>query len=260
MKITLLCENSASDMCWLAEWGFSAYIQHNGVSILFDAGYSDIYKRNAKRAWINLNDANFIVLSHFHDDHSRGLQFHEFSERKKIILHPRILKVMPEGEALNIINDFEVLETDTPFEFSKDVFYLGSIPRVTSFEKGDHEGDARINSFGKGDYESDAMPDDLAIAIKTDNGCVIVTGCSHSGICNICEQAKKVTGQKIYAVLGGFHLFDAENYTFNQTIEYFKKENPQKIFPMHCVSFPALVKFHTTFGCQKYSAGDTINL
>lgn len=246
MKITLLCENSASDMCWLAEWGFSAYVEAAGVNILFDTGYSDVYKRNAKRAWIDLNDTDFVVLSHYHDDHSRGLQFHEFTKRKKIVLHPRILQTLPGGEVLNIKNDFEVMETSAPLEFANDVFFLGEIPRIMPFEKG---------GAGK-----DPMPDDTAIAIKTAKGAVVITGCSHAGICNICEYAKKITGQSLYAVLGGFHLLGNKENVTEQTIAYFQQEKPEKLFPMHCVDFPNMVKFHTHFGCPKYAAGDTIEL
>lgn len=32
MKIRLLCENTAADMVWLAEWGFSALISFEGRS------------------------------------------------------------------------------------------------------------------------------------------------------------------------------------------------------------------------------------
>jgi 7,8-dihydropterin-6-yl-methyl-4-(beta-D-ribofuranosyl)aminobenzene 5'-phosphate synthase len=114
------------------------------------------------------------------------------------------------------------------------------------------------------------MIDDSAIAIKTPHGVVVIAGCSHSGICNICEYAKKATGLPLYAVIGGFHLMgggagnagalngDAE--ILNGTIDYFKNENPKFIYPMHCVDYSALAKFHEIFGIQKLSVGDIIEL
>jgi 7,8-dihydropterin-6-yl-methyl-4-(beta-D-ribofuranosyl)aminobenzene 5'-phosphate synthase len=246
MKVTLLCENVSSSKGWLAEWGFSAFVQTGDVNILFDTGYSDVYKRNAERAKINLDDADFVVLSHYHDDHTGGLRFHPFAQRKKIILHPHVLLKTPSDISDNIRNNFEVIETTMPMEFAPGVFYLGEIPRKLAFEKGV--------------YKSDPMPDDSAIAIKTGKGAVVITGCSHAGVCNICEQAKAVTGQKLYAALGGFHLLGDQPEVTGKTIEYFKGENPEKLFPMHCVDFPNMAQFHAHLGCPKYSAGDTIEL
>ena len=66
MKIRLLNENLVSDLCWLAEYGFSAWIEYNGTRIVFDTGWSDVWCRNAETADIDLASADFIALSHFH--------------------------------------------------------------------------------------------------------------------------------------------------------------------------------------------------
>lgn len=131
-------------------------------------------------------------------------------------------------------------------EFSKDIFYLGEIPR--------------INNFETGNFKNDKMLDDSAIVIKTSKGAIVITGCSHSGICNISEYAKIVSGQKLYAVIGGFHLFEDNESAVNKTIEYFKMENPKHLLPMHCVDFSTKVKFQINFGSKKYSTGDLIKI
>ena len=46
------------------------------------------------------------------------------------------------------------------------------------------------------------MDDDTALAFRTEKGAVVVTGCSHSGICNICIHAREVVGQELHAVIG----------------------------------------------------------
>ena len=84
MKIRLLNENVVSDLCWLAEYGFSAWIEYCGTNILFDAGWSDVWCRNAQTAGIDLNEVDIVALSHFHSDHSRGLLFHPFRTKKKL--------------------------------------------------------------------------------------------------------------------------------------------------------------------------------
>ena len=248
MKITILSENQigydAAEIC-LAEWGFSAYVQTNGANILFDTGSSDVYWRNAKNLKIDLEKVDFIVLSHHHWDHSKGLQFHQFKTRKKLILHPQILQKLPANESRKIQDEFEVITSTKPLEFSKDTFYLGQIPRTNNFESG---------KLG-----NDLMLDDSALVFKTKNGAVVVSGCSHAGICNICEHAKKITGQKLYAVVGGFHLFEDDQKAVNGTIKYFKNENPKYLYPMHCVDFPTQAKLHLEFKTTKKSTGDIIN-
>ncbi len=87
---------------------------------------------------------------------------------------------------------------------------------------------------------------------------------------NICEYAKEVTGQELYAVIGGFHLFEEGKESssnasekIEKTLKYFEIETQKKLeylYPMHCVDFPVLSKFHTKFGCQKKSSGDVIVL
>lgn len=58
-----------------------------------------------------------------------------------------------------------------------------------------------------GEITDDYVMDDSALAIKTEEGLVVVTGCSHAGIANIIEYAKQVTGENhIVSVIGGFHL------------------------------------------------------
>ncbi len=246
MKITLLCENTSSDIGCMAEWGFSAFVQTKNHNLLFDTGYSDVYLRNAENLNIDLEKTNTIALSHFHSDHSRGLQFHPFQSKKRIIFHPQVLEKLPEHEAEKIKSDFAVTTSSVPFPITENVIFLGEIPRTMDFENGNFNGDS--------------MLDDSAIAIKTNNGVVVISGCSHAGICNICDYAKQITGLPLYAVIGGFHLFEEDNVTITHTIEYFKKEAPAHLYPMHCVDFPTLAKFHAIFGCRKYNAGDMINL
>ena len=249
MQITILCENETSKrgarLCG-SEWGFSAYVQTDTINILFDTGHTDVYKRNASNLGIDLNLSDFIVLSHHHWDHTGGMSSLNFQDKKKLILHPQILEKIPNEEAQEFKHNFEIIASTTPLEFAPNIFYLGEIPRKTDFEKGEHKGDS--------------MLDDSAIAMKTEHGLIVLTGCSHAGICNICEYAKEVTGQNLYAVVGGFHLTEKDQNTVDATVDYFKSQSIKHLYPMHCVDFPTLVRFHNEFDTIKYAAGDIITL
>ena len=248
-KITILCENETSKRAarfCRSEWGFSAFVETEQVKILFDTGHTDLYKQNAKALKIDLNQSDFVVLSHHHWDHTSGMLSHEFKEKKKLIFHPDVLDKISTEKAELFNRDFEIIATKTSLEFAPGIFFLGQIPRKMSFEKGEHKGDL--------------MLDDTAIAIKTEKGLIVLTGCSHSGICNICEYAKEITGQDLYAVVGGFHLTVKNDAVVRKTIEYFKTQNIEHLYPMHCVDFPTLARFYNEFDTIKYATGDVIEL
>lgn len=249
MKITILCENTVAHtnakIC-SAEWGLSVYLEMKKTNVLFDTGHTDIYWNNAQRMGVNLHKTHFVILSHHHWDHSGGLQYHHFRNRKKLILHPDIIPKLSLQETTKINTDFEIVESRQPLEFSKGIYFLGEVPRITAFEKGTYQGQPIL--------------DDTALAVQSKNGAVVISGCSHSGIVNICEYAKKVTGQKLYAVLGGFHLSEKDKEAITGTIAYFQREKPTYLYPMHCVDFPVLAWFYASFQIQKLSAGDIITI
>ncbi len=74
-----------------------------------------------------------------------------------------------------------------------------------------------------------------------DRGLVVISSCGHCGIVNSTRQAMKVSGvDKVHAILGGFHLFPADDDYVKQTVAELKAINPDVLIPMHC-SGPALV-------------------
>lgn len=87
--------------------------------------------------------------------------------------------------------------------------------------------------------QTDYTEDDSGIAIKTDEGLVIMTGCGHRGICNTIEHAKRVTGEsRVCAVLGGFHLrnLEKQQQKIDETIEYFNNNDIKSLYLGHCVT------------------------
>lgn len=249
MKVSVLTENSAGrSHCGecLAEWGLSLYLEIGDVRILFDSGHKGTFSQNAGKLGVDLNKVDFVVLSHHHWDHTGGLRFHKFKTKKKLITHPRVPEKVLADESQNLAADYELITSKEPLEFSPGIYYLGEIPRQTDFEKGA--------------YQDDPMPDDTAIAIQTDRGITVVTGCSHAGVCNISEYAKKITGQNIYGVMGGFHLFEDDPAAIAGSIAYFKNEKPAFLYPMHCVDHVAMSAFYDNFKVKKYGAGDSFEI
>ena len=91
------------------------------------------------------------------------------------------------------------------------------------------------------------IKDDQAIVANIrDKGLVIVTGCGQAGVINTINYAKKITGvDKIYAIIGGFHLpADGGIYeeAIGPTLKELQKADPEYIVPCHCTGWKATNK------------------
>jgi len=256
MKLTVLNDNAPSDIC-ASEHGLS-YLVEADKAILFDTGASDLFLKNAALLNLDLNLVDTVVLSHGHWDHGNGLKY---IENKRLITHPDSFQKKYRKKDYSYIglplskdetnNKFELITTKKPYQISEQITFLGQIPRLNDFE-------AKNTSFVLEDGTDDFVQDDSALAIKTDKGLIVVSGCAHSGICNIIDYAINVTGVKnIYGVIGGFHL-KKNNKQTKQTINHLKKLNVKKIYPSHCTTLPALAAFHQTFNTKQVLSGDTI--
>lgn len=255
MKLSVLTENQAGGK-FLAEHGLSYLVEIDGEQILFDTGHSDVFLKNANRLGIDIKkNVQNVVLSHGHWDHGDGLQF---IENKKLITHPisfikryRKADESPVGLSLNrkeIKNKFDLVESKVPVQITKNLFFLGEIPLQNNFE-------AQTTPFVDEAGNPDFISDDSALAAIVNKQVVVITGCSHSGICNIIEHAKKVTGiTNIKAVIGGFHLKFQNKQTL-ETIEYLKKKSVERLFPSHCTDLPALASFYESFKIKQVKTG-----
>jgi 7,8-dihydropterin-6-yl-methyl-4-(beta-D-ribofuranosyl)aminobenzene 5'-phosphate synthase len=132
-----------------------------------------------------------------------------------------------------------------PSDDSPSLMLTGEIPRKTSFEKGFPFQYVENQSGNEIKLVPDPLVrDDQAIVVNVrNNGLVILTGCGHAGIINTIDYAKKVTGiDKVYAVLGGFHL-PADGGIYEEAIEPTVKEllriDPDYIVPCHCTGWKA---------------------
>lgn len=85
MKLTVLCDNNTFiDNYLLGEPALCFHIDNGKDKILFDMGYSGVYKTNAKKLGIDLNNLTKVVFSHGHDDHTRGLTTFNYKCRPQI--------------------------------------------------------------------------------------------------------------------------------------------------------------------------------
>lgn len=262
MKLKVLVDNNTFiDKYYLGEPAVSYYIENGSDLILFDTGYTDAFIKNANDMGIDLNKVNKLVISHGHDDHTRGLKY--FFDRKRdieLISHPLCFDYKEDATGLFIgspLNKEELASkchlnlTSTPTFISDNLIFLGEIPVTNSFESRYSIGKTKKEGTLKEDY----LNDDSAICYKSEKGLIIITGCSHSGICNIIEYAKKVCNEeKVYAVIGGFHLLEV-NERLKSTINYLKENNIPYLYPCHCVSLAAKIEMSRILTINEVGVG-----
>jgi 7,8-dihydropterin-6-yl-methyl-4-(beta-D-ribofuranosyl)aminobenzene 5'-phosphate synthase len=77
--------------------------------------------------------------------------------------------------------------------------------------------------------------DDQALVMNVKGkGLVIITGCVHAGFINTVHYAQEMTGiNKVYALLGGFHLSFPNEARIGPTVEELAKIRPTFIIPCH---------------------------
>ncbi len=256
LKITVLNDNIAGRWC-RAEHGLSFLIEADR-RVLFDTSSSDLIAYNAQILNIDLQQIDTIVLSHGHDDHTGGLMLFK---GQRLICHPdtflkRYRKSngtslgIPWTEA-EIGERFKVQTSREPIQLSDQIYFLGEIPRIIPFE-------SQKTAFRKADGTDDFVMDDSGLAVITDKGLVVISGCAHSGICNLTAHAMKVTGiDKVYAVIGGFHL-QSDDETTQTTIEWMKSMKVEQFIPSHCSSFSAQAAIYRSFRFLPVKSGNVI--
>lgn len=273
MKLTVLVDNNTLiDRYFHAEPALSLYVEESGKRILLDVGYSDIFIRNAEKMGIDLRQLDYVILSHGHQDHTWGLEplIRLYAEaqseglphrRPAVLAHPLAFmpKISRQGMAIGsmipsegLAGHFSVKLSAEPVWLTENLLFLGEIERKTPFE-----GKRAIGKIVKAEGEApDDLRDDTALAYRSRDGLVIITGCSHAGICNIIEQAKKLCREdRILDVIGGLHLLNPSEEQLTGTLRYMEALGLSALHACHCTDLRSKVALAGVANLQETGVG-----
>ncbi len=271
IRIQIVVDNEAQEGL-RAEHGFALWLEVDEQRILFDTGQKDALLYNAEKLNLDLGEADTLILSHGHYDHTGGLAdvlscnhhvnvyCHAAAFLPRYSIHNGIAKpVKMTTRAMSSIGSLpeERLHWVTKsIKTSKAVTLTGEIPRNVDFET---TGGAFY--FDRDGKRTDAIVDDMALWVNSSKGLVICIGCCHAGIINTLNHIKAVSGtDKIHTLIGGLHLKNADDQRLQKTIDLLKQEKIENIITCHCTGDIAHQQLKEQLHAQKGFAGMDIQI
>ena len=262
MKIITLIENNPDTenrLCF--EHGLSMLIEVEEKRILFDTGKSGDFIKNAKTLGCDLQNLDYLVISHGHYDHSGGFpsMLQELDKIPTVVVgntffKPKYRKT-GENEYKFNGNSFQerditdhkikIYKVDNTIEYLTDhIIIFGSFSKSNKFETVDSSFYLKEDDL----YSQDEFKDEIAVGIITDKGLVVMVGCSHLGIVNILDAIVASIEIPIYAVVGGTHLIAADDDRIVETVKALKRLNIKMVAVSHCTGESGIQQIKEAFG------------
>ena len=280
MKIQILIDNIAGCSAGenprklFGEWGLSVYVEYDGRRYLLDTGASHLFAKNAKVMGIDLSQVDIGILSHAHYDHANGMA-------KFFALNKTAPFYLRKGAAENCYHTGKLLGRFTYHyyigirkgildKFADRIRYAEGnaqiapgvtlVPHSTAgLERIGEMAHLSVKENGK--YRYDDFAHEQSLVFDTPQGLFVMNSCSHAGADNIVKEIEATfPGKKIYAILGGFHLFRYPDDRVRAFAERLRELDVQKIYTGHCTGERAYKILHEVLGdrVQQMYTGMTI--
>lgn len=273
MKIVTLVENTTSSPDLRCKHGLSLYIETAGHKILFDLGPNGLFAENAKKLNVDLAKVDTVVISHGHKDHGGGLKtFLEINKTAKIYIRkqalaPHYIKVLglPFGVGVDasVADESRFVFTDEITKIDEELMLFSGVSTEQFFS----ESNRVLFAKKQGKIVADTFDHEHNLLITENDKKVLVAGCSHAGIVNIQRKAEVVAGQKMSALIGGFHLYNPptkkyESATFINEVAEELAKTEAVYYTGHCTGVKAYDRMKNTLGerLQYLSTGSIIEI
>jgi 7,8-dihydropterin-6-yl-methyl-4-(beta-D-ribofuranosyl)aminobenzene 5'-phosphate synthase len=228
IKLTILYDNVPYQKGLRKDWGFACLVEGLEKTLLFDAGrYDDLFMANLAALKVEPEQIDALFISHDHPDHIGG-------SLKLLGLRPQI--------DVALVDSFRS-------GYKKRVRKAGAVlteidqPQVVF-------GDC----LSTGEMKS-AVKREHALVIPTDEGAILITGCAHPGVVEMAARAKKISGQEVLLVAGGFHLMMDSGASIQKIAAQLKELGVRYLAPSHCSGGEALKILANLYGNRFLKSG-----
>lgn len=273
VKIVTLVENTKTTAAYLNKHGLCLYIETPNHKILFDLGPDDTFAKNAEIMNIDTTQVDTVIISHGHKDHGGGLQsFMSLNSKAKIYIRQTAFKhhcIKVLGIPIYVGLDKRLLDynrfvfTDETMTIDDELFVFSKIHSNAYRSKSNDVLFARK----EGRLFKDDFSHEQNLIISSENGRILVSGCSHAGVVNIQNEAEAITSENITNVVGGFHLYNPptkkyENDELIDGIANALNEKGSAYYTCHCTGFKAYERMKEILGdrLQYLSTGSEVVL
>ena len=252
MKVQVLIDNiegfSEKSRKLFGEWGLSVYTEFEGKRYLLDTGVSHLFAKNAAVVGVDLSKVDVGVLSHAHYDHSDGMaKFFHVNKTAPFYLRKgagencyhagKLFGRIPYHYYIGIHKGFlkrfedRIRFAEGDMQIAPNVYL---VPHKTpGLERIGEAAHLSVKENGK--YRYDSFDHEQSLVFDTPQGLFVMNSCSHGGADNIVKEIQATfPGKKIYALLGGFHLFRYKDEVIRAFAERLRELDVQKIYTGHC--------------------------
>jgi 7,8-dihydropterin-6-yl-methyl-4-(beta-D-ribofuranosyl)aminobenzene 5'-phosphate synthase len=229
---------------------------------------------NAGALGEDLRKVDLAILSHRDNDHAAGFDY-------LLKIDPEVDLYLPKDEILGAPSEWTL--PTSPTGVPPEQAYFRGQEGAARYDPGDrflHTNTQFIGSTQEiapgiflipthskltGEF-SKYPPDDqetrywglpeLSLALLTDEGVVVVVGCSHSGVENIVTKVKDDLKQDVALVIGGFHLLPYGAEKITEVAKTLKETlGVKRVAPAHCTGNLAFKILGELYGDDYLFAG-----
>ncbi len=255
-RVTILYDSFGKSPSLTMDWGFAALVEYGGKRILFDTGNNArIFEHNVKAAGVDLQNIDFVIISHRHADHTSGITY-------VLTVNPKVPIYVPDEPwglfARGVKNDFYRKDPSLPGGHPPEILEAGTPWPGANFIPVSQRTEVAPGIFilsGVSTSPGTLELKELSLAIKGPQGVILIVGCSHPGVEHILQEATAIDPH-INILFGGLHQIQKPDTEVERIAAVLRDQYKlERVAPGHCTGEPEFAALKRVFGDHYVYAG-----